>query len=85
MVLAEPDGFVVLGCVLQLRENVFVSERLAVRIDVGVPAGHVKERGHFLDVVGNDQGVGLAGRFERVVARRRDPVVLEVAPSFRAA
>src|SRR5258706_11451382 len=81
MVLAEPDCLVVPDRVLQLGENVFVSERLAVGIDVGVPAGHVKERGHLLDFVRNDEGVRLAGRLERVVARRRDPVVLEVAPS----
>src|SRR6478736_698439 len=63
-----------------LSENVFISERLTVGIDVGVPAGHVKERGHFLDVVRNDQGVRLTRRLECVVARRSDPVVLEVAP-----
>jgi hypothetical protein len=43
IVLAEPNGFVVLGCVLQLGEDVLVSERLAVGIDIGVPACHVKE------------------------------------------
>ena len=53
MVLAEPDGLVVPGRVLELGENILVSERLAVGIDVGVPAGHVKERGQFLDVVLN--------------------------------
>jgi hypothetical protein len=81
MVLAEPDGFVVRDRVLQLRENVFLSERLAVGIDVGVSAGDVKERCHLLDVVRNDESVRLAGRLECVVAWGRDPVVLEVAPS----
>ena len=37
MVLAEPDGFVVPGRMLELGENILVSERLAVGIDVGVP------------------------------------------------
>jgi hypothetical protein len=55
IVLAEPNGFVVPDRVLQLGENVFVSERLAIGIDVGIPAGHVKERGHLLDVVRHDQ------------------------------
>jgi hypothetical protein len=36
MVLAKPDGFVVLDRVLELGENIFVSERLAVRIDIGI-------------------------------------------------
>src|SRR5260370_24831438 len=80
MVLAEPDGFVMPDRVLQLGENVFVSERLAVGIDVGVPAGHVKERGHLLDLVRNDESVRLAGRLECIVTWGRDPVVLEVTP-----
>src|SRR6266436_5572035 len=78
---AEPDGLVVLGRVLELGENVFVSERLAIGIDVGVPAGDVKERRHFLDVLFRSQRVRLAGWLECVVARGRDPVMLEVAPS----
>ena len=81
MFLAESDGFIVPGRVLKLGKNIFVSERLAVRIDVGVSAGYVKQRGHFLHVVRNDERVRLAGRFERVVTRGRDLVVLEVAPS----
>src|SRR5229473_2361761 len=35
---------------------------------------------HLRDVVRNDESVRLAGRLECVVARRSDPVVLEVAP-----
>ena len=66
---------------LELGENIFVSERLAVRIDIGVPAGDVKERSHLLDVVRNDESMRLAGRLECVVAWGGDPVVLEVAPS----
>src|SRR5437588_12842183 len=81
MFLAEPDGFKVPGRVLELGENVFVSERLAVGIDVGVPAGNVKERRHLLDVVRNNERVRLAWRLECVIARRSDPVVLEVAPT----
>src|ERR1700758_4589197 len=80
MVLAEPDGFVVPARMLELGENILVSECLAVGIDVGVPAGHVKQRGHFLHIVRNDQRVRLAGRLERVIAWRRNPVMLEVAP-----
>ena len=68
MFLAKPDGFVVPGRVLELGENIFVSERLAVGIDVGVPSRHVKQRGHFLDVIRNDQRVRLAGRLECVIA-----------------
>jgi hypothetical protein len=30
MFLAEPDGFIVPGRVLELGENIFVSERLAI-------------------------------------------------------
>jgi hypothetical protein len=37
MVLAEPDRFVVLHGVFELGEDIFVSKRLAVRIDVRVP------------------------------------------------
>src|SRR5260370_20646164 len=81
MVLAEPDGLVVPDRVLQLGETFWVSEVRAGGRDVGIPAGHVKERGHLLDVVRNDEGVRLAGRLERVVAWTRDPVMLEVSPS----
>jgi hypothetical protein len=41
MLLAEPDGFIVPGRVLELGEDIFVCERLAVGIDVGVPARNV--------------------------------------------
>jgi len=81
MVPAEPDGLVVPDRVLQFGENVFVSERLAVGIDIGISAGHVKERGHLLDIIRNNESVRLAGWLEGVVARRSDPVVLEVSPS----
>ena len=81
----EPDGFVVPDRVLQLGENVFVSERLAVGIDVGVPAGHVKQRGHLLDVIRNDEGVRLAGRLECVVALGSRPSRARGNAIFRAA
>jgi len=37
MFLAKSDGFVVPGRVLELGENIFVSERLAVGIDMVYP------------------------------------------------
>jgi hypothetical protein len=37
MFLAEPDGLVMSGRVLELGENIFVSKRLAAGNDVGVP------------------------------------------------
>ena len=80
MFLAEPDGLIVPDRMLQLGENVFVSERLAVGIDVGVPAGHVKERGHLRYIVRDNQRMRLTGWLECVVAGGRDPVMLQIAP-----
>jgi hypothetical protein len=40
----------------------------------------MKQCHHFLDIVWHDQRVRFARRLEDIVARRCDPVMLEVAP-----
>ena len=40
----------------------------------------MEQRGHFRHVVRHHQGVGFAGRLERIVAGGRHPVMLQIVP-----
>ena len=67
-------------CLLEFGEHVLVAQRDPVRIDVGVAASDVKQRRYLVNIVRHDERVRFSRRLERIVPRRRDPVVLQIAP-----
>src|SRR5215207_2343315 len=80
VISAEADPLVMAADILELGEHVLIAECLPVRINVGVAARDVEQRGHLLHVLGHNQRVGLARRLEGVVAGARDPVMLQIMP-----
>jgi hypothetical protein len=70
----------VLAAHLELGEDVLVALELAPGIAVEHHAGDVEVGDHLFHVLGDVEGVGLAGRLEDIAALFGDPVVLQVAP-----
>ena len=72
---------VVFSAKVDLGENIFIPHRLPPRIDVVHDAVDLKVGDHLLNIVGNYEGVRLAGRLVNIAALLRHPVMLEVVPA----
>src|SRR4030095_6942042 len=78
---SEADRRVVRPRLLQARENIVVSGRDALRIDVHQAAVHLEQGDHFRAALGHHERVRFARRLPDVAPFFGDPFVLEIMPA----